>query len=221
MVSKKIVAANESRKRNSKSLGRRSPHRKECERILIVCEGKKTEPNYFNEIRKKLNLSAIDIKITNSLNGTDPRSIVTYAQETFLKTCGYERVFIVFDRDSHATYFNAHDLIDSLNNKYKNDFKKKVPFQAIASISCFELWILLHFRDVSEFIDRVEVMKLLKEHFPLYDKAATNIYTETLHKRTDAIARAKRLCDASNPRDDKKPYTNVYELEELLLSFKT
>jgi hypothetical protein len=54
----------------------------------------------------------------------------------------------VFDRDDHASYFEALRAAESLDRKLKNDANQFIRFQAIASVPSFELWLLLHYEDI-------------------------------------------------------------------------
>ncbi len=45
-----------SRARSGRDLKRKTPNRPPYDRILIVCEGAKTEVNYFEEIRQEARL---------------------------------------------------------------------------------------------------------------------------------------------------------------------
>ena len=54
----------------------------------------------------------------------------------------------MFDRDDHASYFNALELAASLDDRLRNDNKRPVAFKAIASVPSFEPWLLLHDEDI-------------------------------------------------------------------------
>ena len=51
--------------------------------VLIVCEGKETEPNYFNGIRKRKRIPRDRIKVVgcDECGGTDPKTIVECAKK--------------------------------------------------------------------------------------------------------------------------------------------
>ena len=51
----------------------------------------------------------------------------------------FDRIFCVFDRDGHQNYQQALDKIAG------SPMGKKGKLQAITSVPCFEIWILLHF----------------------------------------------------------------------------
>ena len=77
--------------------------------ILIVCEGGKTEPNYFTELKKAFRLSNANVRICGC--GSDPLSVVDFAIETFRREQEFDRVYCVFDRDRHTTYNTALDRV--------------------------------------------------------------------------------------------------------------
>jgi hypothetical protein len=109
-----------------------------CERILIVSEGSKTEPFYFDEIRVTLRLPVRNITVTGGELGTDPVQVVQYARSLFergdphkgMEPRAFDRVFAVFDRDQHRGYADALSQAEALDGKLKNDEKRRVPFKA-------------------------------------------------------------------------------------------
>ena len=66
--------------RHAKSLKRSAAGREMYDRVLVVCEGTKTERAYFNEIRNKLELSTANVEVTPA-DRSDPMSIVRYAKD--------------------------------------------------------------------------------------------------------------------------------------------
>ena len=60
-------------------LARQQAKRESYDKVLIVCEGTKTEPNYLNEIKDELKLSTANISIAPS-PGSDPVSVVVHAE---------------------------------------------------------------------------------------------------------------------------------------------
>ncbi|MFW9261930.1 RloB family protein [Nostoc sp. CALU 546] len=77
------------------------------QRFLIVCEGAKTEPNYFRSFRVPKNVVEIDVQGL----GENPSKLVQSAKE-LNKQEGYDQVWCVFDRDSWTT--------EDFNNAIKN-----------------------------------------------------------------------------------------------------
>lgn len=196
------------------------------DRILIVTEGSKTEPQYFNDMRKELRVSAASIAVMPSALGTSPLQVVQYARQILvhgdrnkgIERRSFEKVYAVFDRDDHKSYREALELAGSLNLSVKNDVGQLVEFQAVASIPNFELWILLHFQDVFSAYDRDKVLSLLLDAFPGYAKGSLKVYGVTRHLLQDAIGRAELLARMYSPFSDPQPYTGVVNLVKTLIS---
>ena len=73
------------KKRKAKRLRdyqRKKAYRHPYERILIVCEGEKTEPFYFKSLCASLSLHTANVEITGNC-GSSPKSIFEKAQEMF------------------------------------------------------------------------------------------------------------------------------------------
>lgn len=68
--------------KKTKDHQRRIASRQPYDRVLIVCEGQKTEPFYFEELRKYYNLHSTNIKITGNCDSS-PTSILKKAEELF------------------------------------------------------------------------------------------------------------------------------------------
>ena len=160
--------------------------------VLIVCEGGKTEPNYFQEIRDDFKLSTANIRIVGDQCGSSPRNVVGFALSEHRKTKRYNRIFCVFDKDRHPTYNEALDKIRKVK------LSKGASIQAITSVPCFEIWFLLHFKYTSKPFDSSgikgsiceAVLKELKRHLPGYEKGAGHLFS---------ILREPTLCNRSMP----------------------
>ncbi len=219
---------NSPKERQQKQLERKQGRRASYDRILIVSEGSKTEPNYFSEIRIAYRLHTANVEVRASELGTAPMQVVQYAQSLFengdrhkkIQRRAFEKVYAVFDRDDHDTYYDALAFADSLNGTLKNDAKQSVTFQAIASVPSFELWLLLHFEDIQAPLHRDEVMNRLKLHIPNYEKGASNAFTVTRKHLALAIARTQQLAVRFNARTDPEPFTDVAELVKLLTTLR-
>ncbi|WP_211252780.1 MULTISPECIES: RloB family protein [Acidiphilium] len=187
---------------------------------MIVCEGKKTEPHYLEDIRRQNSIPSAHVKVLPSALGTESRQVVDFAHRTFLETRSYERVYAVFDRDSHLTYCDALDRAAALDGKLQNDERKPVRFVAVPSVPCFELWLLLHFEDVQAFSHRTETFSRLKRHIPGYEKGSRGIFGLTEPQLDVASARAQRLRVRFDAREASDPYTAMDELVALLRNLR-
>ena len=76
-----------------RDLQRRTRSREPGQRFLIVCEGEKTEPNYFDDLRVR---GRIPGKVKGI--GESPVRVVKHAIK-LMKEDDYEQVWCVFDRD--------------------------------------------------------------------------------------------------------------------------
>jgi hypothetical protein len=204
----------------ARDLKRRAARRAPFERILIVCEGEKTEPHYINEICRNYRLSTANVLVRPGALGTEPLKVVEYAQMLFcegdrqkaIEPGAFDRVVVVFDRDDHATYYPALDKAKALNGKFRNDADERVPFDAIASVPCFELWLLLHFENIYAPIHRNEVYRRIKIHLPDYDKGQGGHWAATKDRLDIAIKNAKARAAVTNAHDGDEPYTAMHEL---------
>lgn len=213
---------NSPKKRQQKRLDRKKEgSRASYDRILIVSEGTKTEPNYFGEICCAHRIPTANVVVQPGRDGTSPLQVVKYAKQLFEKGdhhCGVERrafewVYAVFDKDDHASYEEAIKLAEDLDRRLPNDLRKNVRFLAVASVPCFELWLLLHFEKVQAPILRNEVSDRLKHYLPKYEKGSKAIYKETKAKLPEAISRAKELKEkAGRGARGEGPFTAVHEL---------
>lgn len=208
------------RSRSARDLRRNAPKRSPFVRLLIVCEGEKTEVNYFEEIRQILRISTINICVIHSDLGTEPKQIVQSAETEFLKTRSFEKVFAVFDRDEHRTYFDAISMAEARDKKFKNDEGKSVDFCAIASVPCFELWLLIHFQEVLAPIHRHDALKRLQGYIASYEKGNNNTFAMTRNFLEIASERAKALQARFSRISGEDPYTDVHVLVGILRSMK-
>ena len=208
-----MVRDNSPKVRQRKQLERKRAKRAGYDRILIVSEGSKTEPNYFNEIRVDCRLQTANVEIHPGKLGTEPRDVVRYAQQLFekgdqakgIQAKAFEKIYVVFDRDEHRTYFEALDYVESLDGRLRNDIRQAVSFQVIASIPCFEVWLLLHFEEVQNLIHRDEVLRRLKRFLPNYVKGGNSTFATKKRFLEQASQRAKTLSKVGNARQPDMP----------------
>jgi hypothetical protein len=66
-------------------------------------------------------MSSASVRIIPSELGTQPLKIVQSAIAEFQKTQGFEKVFVVFDRDDHPNYANAIAKAEAQDKKLLND----------------------------------------------------------------------------------------------------
>ena len=213
----------------ARELLRRKAQRQPAERLLIVCEGAKTEPLYLGEIRQQLRLPSANVQVQPAAYGTEPLRIVEYAERLFtegqralgIHVQSFDRVVVVFDLDEHHTYHAALQRVAALNGRLENDERVKVPFEAVVSVPCFELWLLLHFEDGFAPLHREEAVVRLRGYLPGYAKGQGSHWAVTHERLNIATARANALLAAGHTAEDgAQPYTNMHELVHRLLHLK-
>lgn len=214
------------RKERSKTDLRRSAEKKSpYETVLIVCEGEKTEVNYFKGLIQNERLNTANIEITHSEKGSAPISIVECAIKNAEAREGLDRVFCVFDRDSHPSYELAINKINSYKSSRKS--KSKPRFEVIVSSPCFEIWILLHFVYTTKSYNRTDkrsscdkVVTDLKKHISDYEKNIDNLYEQTKQYHERAISNAEKLKNDNIQTNSTNPATNVHTLIQYLINLK-
>lgn len=132
----------------SSSLKRKPATLEPAKRILIVCEGSVTEPEYFKFLKRKKKLPNLDIDICGEECGSSPFSVVSFAEEKAnsegrYDNGGYDQVYCVFDRDAHTDFNKATSRILTLNKANSRFLAREI--KAIISFPCFEVWLIFHF----------------------------------------------------------------------------
>jgi RloB-like protein len=183
--------------------------------FLIVCEGEKTEPNYFRSFPVDKNVINLDIKG----EGKNTKSLVEKAIE--LKNDSEydesDRFWCVFDRD-----INGKNSNDAQNFNAAMTLAKNNGIKVAYSNDAFELWYLLQFHFYNTGISRKGYQNMLTRLLGHeYHKNSETIYEELKNQQQNAIKHAKRLLlkyDRHNPESDN-PSTTVHLLVEELNSF--
>ncbi|VAW74101.1 hypothetical protein MNBD_GAMMA13-305 [hydrothermal vent metagenome] len=200
------------------NLERRKSRRAPYDRVLVVCEGSKTEPNYLQELIDCLKLSSANVEIDGS-SGSSPVSVVQHAKSRYAeerrKNDAFDRVFCVFDKDTHAGYAQALDEIS-----------RSVPgrvFSSINSVPCFEYWLLLHFvfstRSYTGAGAKSACARLIEElhrYIPGYSKGASGLFKDLMDRTDQAMASSKRALQEAQSNGTDNPSTLMHELVEYL-----
>ena len=215
---------NKRKSKHANTHKRKSVTREAYSRILIVCEGEKTEPIYFEEIRNHYKLSTANIEICGDECGSDPKSVVQYAKTRYQeeKKAGnpFDLVYCVFDRDEHATFDSAIQIIENAT--------PKKTFSAIYSNPCFEYWLLLHFKYTDQPFQKAgshqkcsdDVIKHLLLEYPSYKKGGKLSGEIIFPKIEIAIKHAKQAVTQAESLDTDNPITYVHELVSKLIKLK-
>lgn len=191
--------------------GRDVPRLEPRPRILVVCEGEVTEPQYLRGFTAACRNPRVDLLIDRT-HGV-PWSLVRTAKERKLAAekearrtgddnLRYDQVWCVFDIDSHP---NVPDAVQMARDN---------AIDLAISNPCFELWLVLHLRESPGAQHRDDVQRLLASLLPGYQKAVD--FTKLQAGYSDAVARAERLDRGAAAMDEagRNPTTGVYRLTE-------
>lgn len=128
---------------------------------LIVCEGEKTEPNYFLSLKKSLPKGVLELTHID-IDGTG-RNTLSIIEETKKLRKKYEekylrkidKVWAVFDKDSFPSR--------NFNNAINKGENSRPKINCAWTNEAFELWYLLHFSYYNTGISRHQYQKLLEK----------------------------------------------------------
>lgn len=176
--------------------------------FLIVCEGTKTEPNYFRSFE------VLSAKVEIRGTGRNTLSLVHYAERILdERDEEFDEVWLVFDKDSFSSvsFNNAVFFCQAHHDE---------GFRVAYSNEAFELWYLLHFELITKPISRFNYNAMLSKRMKTYyKKNLPNMYQQLLPRQPLAIENAKRLYEKrSNSPAKDNPSTTVFQLVEELNS---
>jgi hypothetical protein len=200
-------------KRKSRPLTRRPPRLHPRKRILVICEGAQTEPSYFSGLKNVEQARAVEVEIDDS--GGVPKTLVERAVERKRSASRaarsvkdqnllYDEIWCVFDVDEHPK------LEDSKQQALAHAIKLAI------SNPCFELWLLLHFRDHRSSIERHLLQAECRICMPKFVKS---VDFNQLKDRVDAaVERAIQLEKWQTERYNfgQNPSTTVHKLVQTI-----
>jgi RloB-like protein len=193
--------------------------------FLLVCEGSKTEPNYFEKFRVPKTVIRGTGKNTLSL----VKYTISEVEKESKSGISYDQVWCIFDRDSFP--------IAQVNAAF--ELAQRHNIRIAYSNESFELWYCLHFHLLATGIGRNDYIKKLNSSLNTpYDKASDEMYAILLPHQSKAIKHALHLhkhCTKrkiqyntnytliQTPKAEEQidikthtPYTSVFQLVEEL-----
>ncbi len=191
-------------------------------RILIVCEGEETEPNYFESFKRFLPKNIIQVDIIGE--GDNTINIVNIAIEERKK---------MYEKSIKSHYYQKYDEVwavfdkDSFQDRRFNDAIKLAERENIRcaySNEAFELWYLLHFHYYNTGISRSSYKGILTKLLGFkYVKNSKEMYEILKEKgnQSNAIKNATKLYNLYDHHKPAKenPSTTVFQLIEELNKF--
>ena len=198
-------------------LRRQTKARETRKKFLIVCEGEKTEVNYFKAftVPKK-----IEVRVKGE--GKNSLSLVEKAIkmiDNLKKDDSFDQIWCVFDKDncSKEQFNQAEGLAKQKNIKiaYSNE--------------AFEIWFILHFQYLDIATSRSEYLTILTKQMQKYgllneqekyEKNREDMYEKLKPYQRTAITNAAKLIqdrdEAKKHPFDANPSTTVQELVQEL-----
>ena len=130
--------------------------REKLVRFLIVCEGTKTEPHYFEALIKNYISTVREVTIEGEGRATVAlvdRTLEIKQELERKNAMSFDRVWVVFDKDDFDDF---NDAIKKAN---------KLGFHSAWTNEAFELWYYLHYEYLDTGIGRADYIKKLEEAF--------------------------------------------------------
>lgn len=201
------------RRDRNRRQSRRQPFRDPKPTILIVCEGLITEPEYFDGFWHACHNPRVTVHVSND-HGV-PKTLVGIAKELKNRALiratregddnlAFDSVWCIYDVDDHPHLHEAREMAVANG------------IELAISNPCFELWLLLHFRDSPGMQQRDTLGTMLKQYDPDYDKHV--VYAMFSAGYEEAVARARRMDQFAEECGDAgcNPTTGVYRLTTLI-----
>lgn len=180
---------------------------------LIICEGEKTEPNYFKALVKGRNSQVLTATIEGE--GANTKSLIDIViKKRNSSPIHFDVVWAVFDKDDFTDFNEAIE------------YAKSNGINAAWSNEAFELWYYLHFQFLDTQVNRHQYIEMLTREIRKiqpsfeYRKNDEGMYKllTAIGNQEQAIKNAKALEKRFDGVDyaSHKPCTTVYQLVEEL-----
>lgn len=182
-----VKGARKSRRKTAKRAGAKE---NQAPQIVVVTEGKVTEPRYLRAFGRYFRQPVRIIKASGS-----PEKIVDRAlEEKSNLDLQHDTIWVMFDRDDHPQFEQA------IKDAQQKGIKIAV------SNPCFELWCLLHHQDQDAHIERAECRRLL-ESYGTYNRRKKSFEGSVIaEKWSDAEQRARTIL--LNRQREGNPFGN-------------
>ena len=180
-------------------------------RILIVCEGEETEPNYFRSFEANPEVfDSVDVYGTGYNTVSLIKEAVRIRDEAIRNREPYIETWCVFDKDDFT--------VESFESAIK--FAQQNIIKCAYSIEAFEIWYMLHYNFYDSALSRMQYKEILSKLLNKpYSKNDAGMYSLLENMQSRAIQNARKLFyrQCSLSLKDQNPVTTVFQLVERLL----
>ena len=202
-------------RRKSRQLERKKSTRAGLPAILIVCEGRETEPNYLRGLCEEYGINRANVTIVGGDDDTSAAGLVRKALQRFQVDRDFDAVFVVCD----CVDENLTEARRLAAQELQNITGESVPMSLIVSRPSFEFWLLLHFEYLARpFRSADPVVDLLRRHVTDYDKADKQIFAKVRSGLDRALAHVPRLKAELAATGAESPDTDMPTLVQKMLS---
>lgn len=195
--------------KRSKKLVRTPNKKRFLRKLLIVCEGTKTEPNYFRHFPENPEVyDILDIYGTGDNTLNIVKKAIELRDQAEDKGEPYIETWAVFDKDDFQHFEEAIRL--AITSK----------IHCAYSIECFEIWYLLHFNYYDTVLSRNDYFKKLSQLLKQpYEKNNEKMYSLLIKRVKTAIKNASTLYSrqCNKPFSEQNPITLVFKLVQRLM----
>jgi hypothetical protein len=182
--------------------------------ILVICEGRETEPNYIRGLCDARGINRANVTIVPGDAQTSALQLVHKARRRFEFDRDFDEVFVLCDcagEDLTVAQTLAAQPMRSTSGEW-------VSVRLIVSRPCFEFWLLLHFEySARPFPDAEHVVELLRRYVTDYEKSDRQIFAKVavaLDRAIDYATRVKRelaAVDADSPDTDMPAFIRALD----------
>lgn len=181
---------------------RRGPVRARKRTVLVYCGGVRTEPAYFDGLKRAIRSQNLTVRIRHGAV-SPPRLVQLAAAHRDRRPDAFDEVWCVVDVDDF-------DIAAAVAEAARSRVSLAV------SNPCFEVWLLLHHADCRSYCNGYpDVAARLKRYVPAYDKAALR-FGDYAAGVEGALKRAREL-DPTGRDHGRNPSTGVWRLVETLM----
>ena len=196
---------------------RKSQIRDPFKRVIIAMEGNRTEPAYFEEIKRRYKASTLNIVLLTR-SPADTRSapmhvieqLSRYKQQNKVKQT--DELWLVIDKDRWPEQQLSEVAAKCSTNRYELGL----------SNPCFEIWLVLHYEDLSALSETEKVSLCSSKHTKARwaetkNREKIETFVQLTARINTAVVNAEKLDTDTSERWPNTLGSHVYKLAESIL----
>jgi hypothetical protein len=222
MSARQVPGRHEGRRGETRG-GRVSRGRPFRRTILVYCEGRETEPNYFRSLRAEDHVTLkFDVTVKRGKGGSRLQIIQGAVNHLANTPKSYDEKYVILDTERLDTPEARKDFDNAIRLARQNGFHPHL------SNPSFEVWFLAHFVRTCRYFKHADaVVAELNKHWikafdSSYCKTDESTYLKLRARTSDAIKHARQVREEDHKEKDTiiicNSATEVYLLVEYLVS---